>query len=71
MKNKAFSKAALVALAPIPPVVATPDPATKAHEGTPRYGDYGHPPAAAAPPAPDHRAKGGNVYDLSHEQTGL
>jgi hypothetical protein len=55
----------------LPTPAARPDPATKAHEGTPRYGDYGHLPATPAPPAPDHRAKGGNVYDLSHEQTAL
>jgi hypothetical protein len=71
MKKNALTKATPVALAPIPPVVATPELATKAHEGTPRYGDYGHPAAAPTPPAPDHRAKGGNIYDLSHEQTGL
>lgn len=50
---------------------ATPELATKAHEGTPQYGDYGHPPADPTPPAPDQRAAGGNVYDLSHEQTAL
>jgi len=59
--------------APVPSAAlpATPELAAKAHEGTPRYGDYGHPPAAPAPPAPDHRADGGDVYDLSHEQTAL
>jgi hypothetical protein len=50
---------------------ASTELATKAHEGTPHYGDYGHPPAALTPLAPDHRAEGGNVYDLSHEQTAL
>lgn len=49
-----------------------PERATKAHEGTPQYGDYGHPstePAPALPP--DRRAEGGNVYDLRNEQTTL
>ncbi|GAB3638998.1 hypothetical protein GCM10027422_45890 [Hymenobacter arcticus] len=50
---------------------ATPELAATAHAGTPRYGDYGHPSAAPTPPAPDHRTDGGNVYDLSHEQTAL
>ncbi|QKG55246.1 hypothetical protein GKZ68_00495 [Hymenobacter sp. BRD128] len=50
---------------------ASPELAMKAHEGTPAYGDYGQPAAADAPPAPDYRAAGGNVYDLSHEQTEL
>ena len=53
---------------------ATPELAIQAHEGTPRYGDYGHPlaaPTTPAAPAPDQRAAGGNVYDLSHEQTEL
>jgi hypothetical protein len=62
---------------PLPTPAATPpaapaELATKAHEGTPQYGDYGHPPAAPAPPpVPDHRAEGGNAYDLRHEQTAL
>ena len=34
-----------------PPLPATPEPATKAHEGTPHYADYGHPAGAPAPPA--------------------
>ena len=63
MKKKALAKAAPVALPTISTTVATPELATKAHEGTPQYGDYG--------PAPDHRADGGDVYDLSHEQTAL
>ena len=53
------------------PATAKPELATKAHEGTPQYGDYGHAPAAPVPLAPDLRAAGGNVYDLSHEQTAL
>lgn len=55
------------------PRATTPDPALKAHEGTPIYGDYGHPPAAAdvPPRSPDRRAEGGNVYDLGNEQTAL
>jgi len=55
------------------PRPATPDLALKAHEGTPAYGDYGHPPVASdAPPRPpDRRAEGGNVYDLGNEQTTL
>jgi hypothetical protein len=55
--------------APVVPIVSTPALARKAHEGTPQYGDYGQPPAAPAPLEPDLRANGGNVYDLSHEQT--
>lgn len=56
--------------------VARPRPTTsglalKAHEGTPQYGDYGHPPAVPAARPPDRRAEGGNVYDLSSEQSGL
>jgi hypothetical protein len=45
----------------------------KAHEGTPVYGDYGYPPDASATPVrlPDRRAEGGNVYDLTSEQTAL
>lgn len=49
-----------------------PDLATQAHEGTPQYGDYGHlatEPEPALPP--DHRADGGNVFDLRNEQTTL
>lgn len=57
--------------ASVAPTVPTPALARKAHEGTPQYGDYGHPPAAPAPPAPDLRANGGNVYDLNREQTAL
>ncbi|AMJ65992.1 hypothetical protein [Hymenobacter sp. PAMC 26628] len=57
--------------APLATPPATPELATKAHEGTPEYGDYGHPPTAPTPPAPDHRADGGDIYDLSHEQTAL
>jgi hypothetical protein len=49
-----------------------PELATKAHEGTPQYGDYGHPSTAPAPVLPsDRRAEGGNVFDLINEQTTL
>ena len=47
----------------------TSDAVLKAHEGTPVYGDYGHPPAAPPVRPPDRRAEGGNVYDLASEQT--
>jgi hypothetical protein len=53
------------------PRSTTFDLALKAHEGTPQYGDYGHPPAAPAARPSDRRAEGGNVYDLSNEQSGL
>jgi hypothetical protein len=52
-----------------PPIA--PELATEAHAGTPHYGDYGHPSANPAPAAPDHRTDGGDVYDLSREQTEL
>ncbi|TPG58435.1 hypothetical protein [Hymenobacter nivis] len=71
MKKRALVKSTPVVLPSIPPIIATPALATKAHGGPPRYGDYGYPPAAPALPAPNHRAEGGNAYDLSHEQTGL
>ena len=49
---------------PLPtPVAPVRELATLAHEGTPRYGEYGH--AAAAPvlvSRPDPRAAGGNVF---------
>lgn len=60
---------------PLTPPSATPtmqELATKAHEGTPQYGDYGHPstePVSVRPP--DRRAEGGNVYDLRNEQTTI
>lgn len=56
-----------------PPIAApsTPELAAKAHEGSPKYGNYGHQHAASAPLPPDHRALGGNVYDLLNEQTVL
>ena len=50
-----------------------PELALQAHEGTPHYGDYGHPtiiPAAPIRP-PDQRAGGGKVFDLHNEQTTL
>lgn len=50
---------------------ATPELAIQAHEGTPQYGDYGHPLTAPAAPVPDQRAVGDNGYDLSHEQNKL
>jgi hypothetical protein len=53
------------------PRITTADIVLKAHEGTPIYGDYGHPPTALPVRAPDRRAKGGNVYDLNSEQTAL
>ncbi|TDN38810.1 hypothetical protein E4631_21145 [Hymenobacter sp. UV11] len=56
---------------PSTPAPLTPALATAAHEGTPAYGDYGHQHAAPAPLPPDHRAEGGNVYDLTKEQTAL
>ena len=43
MKNKPLPTPAAVYLSAPP---AAPELATKAHEGTPRYGDYGHPRAA-------------------------
>lgn len=65
-----MKKKPLLPLSAATPVV--PDRTTEAHEGTPRYGDYGHPAAAPAPePAPDNRAEGGNGYDLRNEQTTL
>lgn len=58
----------------LPPIITPTEPelATKAHEGTPQYGDYGHPATLtdAVPPA-DRRAEGGNVFDLRNEQTTL
>lgn len=60
---------------PLPSPAATPavpELATEAHDGTPQYGDYGHPSTEPAlEPAPDHRADGGNVFDLRNEQTTL
>ena len=55
------------------PVPATPELALQAHAGTPRYGDYGHPPAAPTEPirSSDPRAAGGYVFDLHNEQTTL
>jgi hypothetical protein len=56
------------------PTAAAPvvELATLAHEGTPRYGDYGHPSTEPAPVLPpDRRAEGGNVFDLRNEQTTL
>lgn len=53
-------------------VVPTLELATKAHEGTPRYGDYGHPSTEPVPTMlPDRRAAGGNVFDPRNEQTTL
>ena len=65
MKNKPKTS-----LAPNP---ATPELALQAHEGTPTYGDYGHPTVAPTAPVrpPDRRAEGGNVFDLRNEQTTL
>lgn len=51
---------------------AVPAQATEAQNGTPQYGNFGHPPIEpAAEPAADHRAEGGNVFDLRNEQTTL
>lgn len=58
----------------LPPAAtpAVPELATEAHGGTPQYEDYGHPPAEPTPqPTPDHRADGGDVFDLRNEQTTL
>lgn len=59
----------------LPTLIVTPrvpELATKAHEGTPQYGDYGHPSTLAPPSAPpDRRAEGGNVFNLLNEQTTL
>ena len=58
----------------LPPTTtpAVPKLTTKAHDGTPQYGDYGHSPTKPAPEsAPDHRVEGGNVFDLRNEQTTL
>ena len=64
MKKKPISQPAVA------PVV--PDLATKAHDGTPQYGNYGHPSTEPKPePASDQRAVGGNVFDLRNEQTTL
>jgi hypothetical protein len=55
-----------------PIIPAIPELATQAHEGTPRYGDYGHPSTAPAPEKPaDTRAAGGNVFDLRNQQKTL
>ena len=65
MKNKLKSSSAFV---PVIPELALQD-----HEGTPYYGDYGHPtiiPAAPIRP-PDRRAEDGNVFDLHNEITTL
>ena len=66
-------------LLPMLPELPAAEPAPKlieeaspADEGTPKYGDFGHPDAEPAPlPLPDHRAEGGNVHDLRNEQTAL
>ncbi|WP_210521171.1 hypothetical protein [Hymenobacter terricola] len=59
-------------LLPPPTTPAVPESAAKAHNGTPQYGDYGHPSTQSGPePAPDRRAAGGNVFDLRNEQTTL
>ena len=59
----------------LPTPIVTPrvlELATKAHKGTPQYGDYGHASTLPAPVLPpDRRAEGGNVYDLRSEQTSL
>ncbi|MET4072854.1 hypothetical protein [Hymenobacter sp. UYCo722] len=58
----------------LPPTAtpAVPKRTTEAPNGTPHYGDYGHPPTRPDPaPAPDHRTEGGNVFDLRNEQTTL
>ena len=69
MKNKPLT-------APIPPKFSAADPspelARQAHGGTPKYGDFGHPSPEPAPVLPpDHRAEGGNVFDLRNQQTTL
>lgn len=65
------------------PAPVAPELALRAHEGTPRYGEYGPPSAAqvtaaAQAVAEEHRANlarfdaryaGGNVYDLLDAQT--
>lgn len=59
---------------PLPPPAApvVPDLAAEAHDGTPEYGEFGEPSTEPAPePAPDHRAEGGDVFDLRDEQTAL
>ncbi len=44
--------------------------ASPADEGTPKYGDFGHPATEPAPVLPpEHRAEGGNVFDLTNQQT--
>ena len=53
-------------------VAPTLELATQTHEGTPRYGDYGHPSANPVPTTPpDVRAAAGTVFDLRNEQTTL
>ncbi|MGY3090944.1 hypothetical protein ACVWYF_004008 [Hymenobacter sp. UYAg731] len=53
-------------------IPAVPALATEAQNGTPLYGRFGHPPIEpAAEPAADHRAEGGNVFNLRNEQTTL
>ena len=65
MKNKPKTSPA--------PVPTTLELLPQVHEGTPHYGDYGHPPVAPAEPVrpPDRRAAGGYVFDLRNEQTTL
>ena len=61
--------------APIPLEAAadpSPELASRAHEDAPKYGDFGHPATEPAPVLPpDHRAEGGNVFDLLNQQTTL
>jgi hypothetical protein len=53
-------------------VPAVRELATMAHEGTPCYGDYGHPSVAPVPEKRvDTRAAGGNLFDLRNEQSTL
>jgi len=53
-------------------VAPTLELVTKAHEGTPRCGDYGHPPINSVPVLPpDRPAAGSNLFDLRNEQTTL
>jgi len=49
-----------------------PELATKAHKGTPQYGEFGELSTVPTPVQPlDKRAEGGNVFDLRNEQTTL
>ena len=62
MKNKPLT----------PPIAPIVELTTQAHEGTPQYGDYGHPATEPEPvQPPDRRAEGGNAFDLRNEQTTL